>query len=247
MLHVLTACICLLTYFNIDFIRVHSIRCEARPVHINWHDKLSITREGDHSCGVLKGRSNFNQVTVGIRDVYGWTIATVARSLPVIDVEAIYVAGAVVAIHNVPGKGDVGAVRGGHLEVADMNSNTKKGYWKTEQCLSCLLKLGTYIMQLASSWSRKQYCYNQNCHDVPSSVQAVLYNDYTYPSKTFLSYADLTLHAEHGFHLLKANLLNWMQGRLLPGACQWQRCLTEGALQFIMHKVATAWPKLLGN
>ena len=44
----------------------------------------------------------------------------------------------------------MGAVRGGHLEVADMNSNTKKGYWKTEQCLSCLLKLGTYIMQLAS-------------------------------------------------------------------------------------------------
>ena len=31
---VLTACICLLTYFNIDFIRVHTIRCEARPVHI---------------------------------------------------------------------------------------------------------------------------------------------------------------------------------------------------------------------
>ena len=110
MLHVLTACICVLTYFNIDFIRVHSIRCEARPVHINWHDKLSITREGGHSCGVLKGRSNFNQITVGIRDVYGWTIATVARSLPVVDVEVIDVAGAVVAIHNVPGEGDMGAV-----------------------------------------------------------------------------------------------------------------------------------------
>ena len=30
---------------------------------------------------------------------------------------------------------------------------------------------------------------------------------------------------EHGFHLLKANLLFWMQGRLLPVAWQWQGLL----------------------
>ena len=47
-------------------------------------------------------------------------------------------------------QGDVGAVRGGHLQGADTNSNTKKGNGKTAQCLSCLLNLGTYIMQLAS-------------------------------------------------------------------------------------------------
>ena len=119
-LHVLTACICLLTYFNIDFIRVHSSWCKARPVHINWHDTLlSITREGGHSCGVLKGISNFNQITVRIRDVYGWTIATVSRSLPVVDSEVTDVAGAVVhSFPHVQGEGDVGVVLIG-LEVAN--------------------------------------------------------------------------------------------------------------------------------
>ena len=39
-------------------------------------------------------------------------------SLPVVDAEVADVAGAVVAIHNVPGEGDVGAVLVG-LEVAD--------------------------------------------------------------------------------------------------------------------------------
>ena len=50
------------------------------------------------------------------------------------------VIGGVVAIHNVPGEGDVVAARGGHLEGADRdtNSSTKKGYGKTAQCLSCL-------------------------------------------------------------------------------------------------------------
>ena len=42
-------------------------------------------------------------------------------------IEVTDVAGGVVAIvHTVPGEGDVGAALGGHLEIADMNSNTKK-------------------------------------------------------------------------------------------------------------------------
>ena len=40
--------------------------------------------------------------------------------MPVIDTEGVDVAGAVVAIHNGPGEGDVGAVLTDHLEVADM-------------------------------------------------------------------------------------------------------------------------------
>ena len=38
----------------------------------------------------------------------------------IMQVEETDVAGAVVAVHNVPGEGDVGAVLVGHLEVADM-------------------------------------------------------------------------------------------------------------------------------
>ena len=38
----------------------------------------------------------------------------------VIQTEVVDVAGAVVAIHNVPGEGDVGAVLTDHLEVTDM-------------------------------------------------------------------------------------------------------------------------------
>ena len=38
----------------------------------------------------------------------------------VIQIKVMDVAGGVVAIHNVPGEGDVGAVLIGHLEVADM-------------------------------------------------------------------------------------------------------------------------------
>ena len=38
----------------------------------------------------------------------------------VIQTEVINVAGAVVAIHNIPGEGDVGAVPTGHSEVANM-------------------------------------------------------------------------------------------------------------------------------
>ena len=40
--------------------------------------------------------------------------------MPVIQIEVTDVAGAVVAIHNVPGEGDMGVVLTDHLEVADM-------------------------------------------------------------------------------------------------------------------------------
>ena len=38
----------------------------------------------------------------------------------VIDTKGVDVAGAVVAIHNVPGEGDVGTVLTDHLEIADI-------------------------------------------------------------------------------------------------------------------------------
>ena len=38
----------------------------------------------------------------------------------VIQIESVDGTGAVVAVHNIPGEGDVGAVPTGHLEVADM-------------------------------------------------------------------------------------------------------------------------------
>ena len=38
----------------------------------------------------------------------------------VIQIEVSDVAGGVVAIHNVPGEGDVSAISAGHLEVADI-------------------------------------------------------------------------------------------------------------------------------
>ena len=40
--------------------------------------------------------------------------------MPVIDIEVTDVAGGVVAIHNVPGEGDVGTVLTDHLEIADI-------------------------------------------------------------------------------------------------------------------------------
>ena len=45
-------------------------------------------------------------------------IISSVRSVGVVDVEVIDVAGAVVVVHNVPGEGDVGAVLGG-LEVTN--------------------------------------------------------------------------------------------------------------------------------
>ena len=45
-------------------------------------------------------------------------IVTAVWSLPVVDAEVIDVARGVVAIHNVPGEGDVGAVPVGYLEVS---------------------------------------------------------------------------------------------------------------------------------
>ena len=109
------------THFNINLIRVSSRRVEARPVHIHPHHKLmSVTRKTGHSCGVLKGSSNLYQTATWVR--YWANVRTRAGiwSLPVVDAEVTDVAGAVVAVHNVPGEGDVGAVPTGHLEVADM-------------------------------------------------------------------------------------------------------------------------------
>ena len=79
---------------------------------------MSITRKTGHSCGVLKGRSNLYQTAVRVR--YAANVRTRASiwSLPVVDAEVTDVAGAVVAVHNVPGEGDVGAVLVG-LEVAN--------------------------------------------------------------------------------------------------------------------------------
>ena len=60
-------------------------------------------------------------------------------------VEVVDVAGVVVAIHNVPGEGDVGVVLTDYLEVADMMvlgsciSSVKERYGKSAQCLGCLL------------------------------------------------------------------------------------------------------------
>ena len=79
------------------------------------------------------------------------------------------------------------------------------------------------------------------------SVQAVLYKDYTYPSKTFLSLTDLTL-LSMVFNYWK---LTCFECREIASSCMTMadpvQGLTEGALQFIAHKVATAWLKLLDN
>ena len=102
---------CSLTHFNIDLVGVSIIRFKARPVHIHPHHKLLfITRKSGHSCGVLKGRSNLDQTAV--RVIYGAKVRKIASvwSVGVVDVKVTDVAGAVVAIHNVPGEGDVGAV-----------------------------------------------------------------------------------------------------------------------------------------
>ena len=79
---------------------------------------MSITRTPGHSCGVLKGRSNLYQAAAWVR--YGARVRTRASvwSLPAVDLKVIDVAGAVVAIHNVPREGDVGAVLRG-LEVTN--------------------------------------------------------------------------------------------------------------------------------
>ena len=110
---------CSLTYISIYFLRVSFSWYKARPVHIDSHDILSVGREAGHSGGVLKWRSNLNQIPVRVRyRANVGAIATVTRSLPVVDVEVVDVAGAVVAIYNVPGEGDVGAVLVG-LEVTN--------------------------------------------------------------------------------------------------------------------------------
>ena len=111
--------LCSLTHFNINLIRVSIRRVESSPGHIQPHHKLmSITRQTGHSSGVLKGRSNFDQTAV--RVIYGACVRTRAGvwSLPEVDLEVPDVAGGVVAIHNVPGEGDMGAVLGG-LEVTN--------------------------------------------------------------------------------------------------------------------------------
>ena len=103
--------LCSLTHFNIDLVRVSSRRVESSSGHIQPHHKLmSVTRQTGHSCGVLKGRSNFDQIAVRVR--YGASVRKRAGvwSLPAVDLEVVDVAGAVVAIHNVPGEGDMGAV-----------------------------------------------------------------------------------------------------------------------------------------
>ena len=57
--------------------------------------------------------------------------------------EGTDVAGGVVAIHNVPGEGDVGAVLFGHLEVADMivlgSCSAMKKKWLVYTELQCFL------------------------------------------------------------------------------------------------------------
>ena len=103
--------LCSLTHFNIDLVRVSSRRVKSGPVHIQPHHKLmSVTRKSGHSCGVLKGRSNLDQTDVRVR--YGAKVRRIASvwSVGVVDAKVTDVAGAVVAIHNVPGEGDVGAV-----------------------------------------------------------------------------------------------------------------------------------------
>ena len=79
---------------------------------------MSISREAGHSCGVLKGSSIHIAVRVRNRAKLG-TIAKVTRSLPIVNVEVVNVGGGVIAIHNVPGEGDVGAVPVGYLEVSN--------------------------------------------------------------------------------------------------------------------------------
>ena len=111
--------LCSLTHFNINLIRVSSRRVEGRPVHIHpQHKLMPVTRKSGHSCGVLKGRSTLYQAAVRVR--YGASVRKRAGvwSLPAVDLKVTDVAGAVVAIHNVPGEGDVGAVLRG-LEVTN--------------------------------------------------------------------------------------------------------------------------------
>ena len=133
-----------LTYFNINFPRVNSSRYKARPVHIDSHDILSVGREAGHIGGVLKGRPNLYQIVIRIRYSNVWIyIATVTRSLPVVDAEGTDVVRAVVAIHNVPGKGDVGAVPVGYLEVANNILGICKCLTQTssvcaDACMICL-------------------------------------------------------------------------------------------------------------
>ena len=132
----ITACVCSHTYFNVNFVGVHTRRCTTRPVHIDWHDILSVSREGCNSLGVLKWSSKFYQIAVRISYINGATIANGARSLPVVDAEVIDVSGGVVAIHNIPGEGDVGAVLVSHLEIA----NNIPGICECLKLLECNIK-----------------------------------------------------------------------------------------------------------
>ena len=109
---VIACCVlCSLTHFNIDLVRVSSRRVKSGPVHIHPHHKLmSVTRKTGHSCGVLKGRSNLDQTAVSVIYVANVGIIASVWSVGVVDAKVTNVAGAVIAIHNVPGEGDVGAV-----------------------------------------------------------------------------------------------------------------------------------------
>ena len=81
---------------------------EWRPVHIQPHHILSII--GEAGCSVAKGKSSLNQVAVRVRYCVHIGMVATVWSLPAVDAKVIDVAGAEVAIHNVPGEGDVGAV-----------------------------------------------------------------------------------------------------------------------------------------
>ena len=129
---------CSLTYFNINLIRVRSRRGDTRPAHIHPHHILPINREAGHSCGVLEGRTDLNQIAVWV--IYSANVSrrTAVWSLPVVDAEETDVGVAVVVIHDVPGEGDVGAVLSG-LQVAN-------DFLGTCKCGMVILKCNRYSL-----------------------------------------------------------------------------------------------------
>ena len=133
---------CSLTYFNTNLVGVSNRRVEARPVHIYPHHNLIKGRESGHGCGVLKRISNLNQIAVRVRYCSNVGIIASMWSLPVVDAEVIDVARAVVAIHNVPGEGDVGEVFVG-LNITDNFMGICKCVW--HRCVA--LKLNAVCIQ----------------------------------------------------------------------------------------------------
>ena len=135
--------ICPLTCFNTSLGRVRNRRGETRPVHIQPHHILSGRKRG-HTYGVLKRRSNLNQISV---IVHYWSNvgsrASIWSLLAVVDAEVSDIARGVVAIHNVPGEGHVGAVFVG-LEVADNFMSICKCWAKMcgikLQCMQCVVQ-----------------------------------------------------------------------------------------------------------